>query len=300
MKPKRIDFSNDPYPGKGGYCLCHICGSELYGPKGTLSKLHKCPVCNCVLRKDNSHFLLIPNMPSNGFDVNSLFFNESNLELSVHPESDFPSRAVMNQQGFYPPSHGNIYGPTVVDNAFNYLHLASAKSASEAIVQKIKDLEQMDMDSVDSVRFAVDIHKIDLKKYLEHLINIEIDIQSVKLRLQELFFQSEDNLKKIELKEGQTIAKYTKALEDAEDFLSTYKEKAELKKIVEPKSSGVNVDYNAPLEPIEPIEPIKPQEPKLQTPGLFNRKKVEESNAELRRKYKAELEKYEIKLENTK
>ena len=126
-----------------------------------------------------------------------------------------------------------------------------------------------------------------LKQYLQNAIQIETDYYALSRRLQELLFvQQEMTWEKNQAlydnsAELGILSESEKALRDAEDSSEKLKAVPDLwKTYYEP---------NAVLPPTYPKLPERPSQPLLETPGLFNKKKVQAENDAKTAQYKENM-----------
>ena len=142
-----------------------------------------------------------------------------------------------------------------------------------------------DHNSEESEKITADKKKI--IEYLQHICNLESNIFSLKNRYIEVKKHRDDSLKN-------NIDRY---LDGEKKYYQKIKSLVEKKQdtfnsVKEPElTDEIKLDY--PEKPEEPVFNLKkPEEPAYKKPGLFNKKKVEIENAELKESYEKSLEQY--------
>lgn len=154
---------------------------------------------------------------------------------------------------------------------------------------------------------------VDIKEYLENLINISINIRTLEGELKKLYrakgdpnemlgyqFKVKEMWKKEEcpelIKRKNEIERLIQYLENTIQEDSVKLTKKDIDQII------INAGINLPKQPQKPqprrIIDIseedlrKPEAPIMKTPGLFNKKKVEQENAAAQKQYDDHLERY--------
>ena len=141
----------------------------------------------------------------------------------------------------------------------------------------------------------------ELIQYLKNILNLEIDFNSITQYIGVL----KQQLKSAELKHSQQIKQQSKKrdLRQKQLELSKSKLKLKIRKIEEKITTAESeIDMSSfaldiPQKPQEPIKPIiqsisEPTQPIYLTPNIFNKKKIEQQNEQLRLDYERRYQTY--------
>lgn len=170
-------------------------------------------------------------------------------------------------------------------------------------LSKLKELNTLDSSEIVAKRckessiivdIPYDIEKITSEKdkliqYMKHIVHIETDIYALKQRYDSLVSEWEDAV--VCSVGDYTIAEQAvdKMKDDLLETINELKEKINAK----PSPDTQYVHLELPCVPVMPeFKEIKPTEPTYKTPGLFNKKRVNEENNELRRRHEDALNQY--------
>ncbi len=150
------------------------------------------------------------------------------------------------------------------------------KEQAENYINSIADLSESNGKTLTIAETA------QLKDYLNSVIYIEKNIQLFTTRLEELYYQRV-------IKGGESVASKLLICKKDEDKIEALsKQYHELENYC-PEHSVARVKMPRPAEP---VQPQKPQEPVMQTPGLFNKKRVLAENAQAIAQYEINLKQY--------
>lgn len=193
-----------------------------------------------------------------------------------------------------------------------------------ALIDKVKKPEDQPADNATAQSIRGDISRI--KQYLDAMIKLETDSRLLITRIVALSRQKREELSKAADAQLDALAKSRKESKAAEtkvqklrdeiqqletEFETKDWEKAvKVRKVPAPKAPEY-LEVPVLLEPRYPklkepnaegIYPGEPAYPKLKTPGLFNKKRVMEENAQLIARYEAAVAEYRLtcKRENLK
>ena len=159
--------------------------------------------------------------------------------------------------------------------------------SSEEIIKKSKESSKVDDIPYNVEKITSDKNR--LVQYMKHIVHLETDVYALKLRYDSLVSAWREVV--IDCLDDYTKAEQTvdKMKDDLLKTISGLKEKINAK----PSPDTQYVHLELPVLPILPkFEGVKPTEPIYKTPGLFNKKKVNEENSELRRRYEDALSEY--------
>lgn len=275
---------------------CPYCGANMAGgpsffldADGNLKADAACSSCSKPVYRDERFFLNV----SNGI----IYYNPDTGEYRKPP-------VPRTEQ-----SQWKVLGP--VDHSFNIRYLSgrggtehhmnddcdkqinSVFSALKGIAEKRQEVAAMErfdsfmaaceaapmpIGSNSNAFIKSDIES--LKQYIGHLVSIETGVLAVEHRLRELYALSQKNALKRDLSAHLILTarkqELSKAINDLYYSWNT----------IERRTVTLDRDEYVPAKPAEPEPPV------LQTPGLFNRNKIEEENRQLMRRYEDELREY--------
>lgn len=268
-----------------GY-FCNHCGSELQGKwkKNYLQLKQSGDVCNLcpeqtacrtlkdiLYEKENKVFL--------SFIEN---YNDEQLSLANLTHCPVCGAELHRERGHFFADVG-IWGAKDIESFFY-----SNKEQYEKLFKLVNE-DEIDK-KIEQLILVCDIttpvlvpsgnivaESSELKKYIHHLIEMEMGIYSLTKRLKTLYIQ--EVLSNRNVVASKALPKYNKKLE----IELTEVQLQQWKKRAEDYKEG---EIGLPL-------PIKPQPPVLATPSLLNKKKVLAENEALKEQYQADLQLYE-------
>lgn len=188
---------------------------------------------------------------------------------------------------------GCPYDNSSVDALLNFFKSLRFSECEEYVQNKHNYYVKKCDISVPAKEIGNDPKNIDLKIYLSNLISLEKNIYSVSERLKELY--------QLELFADQEVVSsaymmpYTllKEKPTPQSLLDVYDNliKEDITKNVLMKDIQRDCQLSVPKKPKKPCD--KPEKPILETPGFFNKKKINEKNALLTAEYEEKLRKYD-------
>lgn len=159
--------------------------------------------------------------------------------------------------------------------------------SSDEVDRKSKEQSIINDIAYDVEKITSDRNK--LIQYMKHIVHLETDIYALKKRYDELLLSWEDAVVESideSFKAEETVKKLKEQLEGEAQTL-----KARI--TTKPSETTKYVQLELPVAPDKPIfEAVKPSVPDYKKAGLFNKKKINEENDELKRKYEEALNLY--------
>jgi hypothetical protein len=164
---------------------------------------------------------------------------------------------------------------------------------------RVDDLINNETVVAESELISIDKNKIsdaeEIKKFLQFAIWIETDYFALKKRLPDLYF----------IQKEMTLYKNNVLFNDTVDLMTLYQSEQELKaaeeklaKLQETQDLWKTYLSQFSVQPVScPKEPGEPKQPTLETPGLFNKKKVQAENDAKMAQYRNEFETWKKKHE---
>ena len=175
-----------------------------------------------------------------------------------------------------------------VDGVFECLKQVRTKRKEQTVgdsVEKIMaECEAQPIDTLEVNTASIKSDPETLKRYIEHLINLESSIYSTKSRLEGLLKLQ------IPIAEEASVAGYI-ASEAKRDELEKAKEAY---KNLPGREAFLS---SKPVMPTPPEEPQEPTRPEMKKAGLFNKRKIQEENEAATKEYEEKYHKYEQKHE---
>ncbi len=181
------------------------------------------------------------------------------------------------------------YDNSSVDALLNFFKSLRLSECEEYVQNKQNNYVKKCDISVLAKRIGNDSKNVDLKIYLSNLISLEKNIYSVSERLKELyqleFFADQEAVSSayMMLKEKPT----PQSLLDVYNTLI----KEDITKNIRLEDIQLDCQLSVPKKPKKPCD--KPEKPVLETPGFFNKKKINEKNALLTAEYEEKLRTYD-------
>lgn len=165
--------------------------------------------------------------------------------------------------------------------------LQNTFDSSEEVSKRCKESSK-----IDDIPYGVEkltSEKNKLVQYMKHIVRIETDIYALQRRYDSLVLawneavvNSAADCTNLEETADKIKADLLRTIGDLRDKINT-----------RPSPNSQSVSLELPDAPVIPrFEGVKPTEPTYQTPSLFNKKKVNEENRELKRQYEDALSQY--------
>lgn len=213
-----------------------------------LARLTRCPVCGAELNRDRDHFF---------------------ASVCSNPKGD----PLLENLQISRRDYHKIYLPRALQKEKEDLE---KKAEQFAMTCDIPAASMVSANEAESIRSSL----AGLKEYLNHLIELEMDIYSITSRLKALYVQQTDSYRKVVVAEKLPLFTLRNEIETAEALFQL--------KIVKAKQymqgeTGIAL-------------PEKPIPPTFATPNFFNKKKVLAENEALQARYQAELRDYKMML----
>lgn len=185
------------------------------------------------------------------------------------------------------------YDNSSVDALLNFFKSLRFSECEEYVQNKHNCYVKKCDISIPAKRIGNDSKNVDFKKYLSNLISLEKNIYSVSERLKELyqleFFADQEAVSSAYMM-SYTLLKEKPTPQSLLDVYNNLIEEDITKNV---RMKDIQLDYHL-SEPKKPKKPCdKPEKPVLETPGFFNKKKINEKNALLTAAYEEKLRKYD-------
>lgn len=252
--------------------FCPHCATKIFSnfPEDfeALRNLQQCPICSNNLLKEKGFYI------ENG----DLEFDEICDPRYFHATHVYPKGG--KAQELFSPSN-----PKSVYKYMQTLRRSEEERAAEQTVEKLiscalrSTIANPEGGAADKIKASNDL----LKKYILNLITIETNIYSTQKQLSELYISHVD-AKRLALQGDRGSSYQVKVQKE--------KQISELKGTLQRTVCEFELLKKKSPTAVCIPKPTEPQAPTLEKPGLFNKKKVEESNAKILAKYEEDVAAY--------
>ena len=265
--------------------------------------LSKCPCCNGRLSHDSMYFIQVE--PLDTMFHNTLFFFD--IHTGIFYEDDLNRNTLRDRllddyqifdSSFFTGKH-----KSKLDQMFEYLHARQQYLCNDYADQQLSNISvPSNFQNHETIHSQSAISTPnELCEYLSKIISIEKNTNFIRSRLLTLYKLIYKINKDVILATNYPIMmekdlirkSHLKKLEQLQANLND--ELVEISKLEQQRNAIISSDISL-SEPVYPPKPTEPQTPTLDSPGFFNRKKIQRENEKKTKEYNDKVAAYKQSL----